>query len=496
MAGFLRPSQQMKMDNKETTEPLHEGIIEQFTAMQENIDNSSPISEISLNAEKILKHLRDNDISSDVGRALCYSVKCMLDSAQTIVNEDGKSWDNIANKQFSQRAAIVMYFTRNVLQLPHLSGKQLLKQFLRICLSRIIIMCATHDTLMQWTSEYSIKESKDLQLVLCNACTEPSIRHLLTYESPLETPDKDRILPQEMFSQVLKILQPKLTKSTWKKEPICQHVYKWCLIQMMHPHLGQHLDIVLPSALLFTDDYQVPNKIIGIECLCHIIKEVDATELKWHNRAGVIYSAVHSQIYSNKAHLLDVVIPCMLSILGVIEKSPIRDNCVRNVNRYDEILQLLLANMESEQVIVLRRLYLKYVPLFVDKMGVTILRHIKILLRIISSYLEVSDGQEEKGRLATLQLTNKLVQVIGSRLTRHTNVLLKALLRLLYDSCLQGFNESNAVTKEIQNSVVKTIRNLQVCCYDSVNRDLKQVVESEVKSIPQFVECVNQIVCT
>ncbi|XP_033112336.1 TELO2-interacting protein 2-like [Anneissia japonica] len=388
-----------------------------------------------------------------------------------------------------------MKFTKNLLNSHQLSANaQLRKKFFKKCAAHIIITCATHCTDLQWTSAASVKESKDLQSVLCNACSVPSIRELLIWDNSLDAPEGDRVLTQDVLSHVLKILQPRLTKATWKGEPICRHVYKWCLMQMKHPHLGEHLDMVLPPALLFTDDYQMHNKILGIECLTHIITEVDATELKWHNRAGVVYEAVHSQIYSNKAPLLDVVIPCILGILGVIEKSPKIADGVRNVNRYDEVLQVLLMNMMGEQVIVLRRLYLRHVPLFVDKMGITIVRHIKPLLRIITSYIEVSDSQDEEGRLYTLHLINCLIQAAGFRLPRHSDVLLKALLKLLYDSCLQDFNSNQQVTTKIQLSVVDTLRNLQSVCYDSVNQNLKQVIKSEVKRVPRFIDYVKQVV--
>ena len=90
--------------------------------------------------------------------------------------------------------------------------------------------------------------------------------------------------------------------------------------------------------------------------------------------------------------LLEVLLPCMLSILAVLERPSKRSSQSPNpMNRYDHIFQRLLSSTEVENKIVLRRLYTSHLPQFILILGINSARHMKRLIRVITSYLEVSN---------------------------------------------------------------------------------------------------------
>lgn len=40
---------------------------------------------------------------------------------------------------------------------------------------------------------------------------------------------------------------------------------------LQKPYISEYLDLLLPTSLIITDDFTVSNKIIGVECLHHIV---------------------------------------------------------------------------------------------------------------------------------------------------------------------------------------------------------------------------------
>ncbi|NWV45034.1 TTI2 protein, partial [Daphoenositta chrysoptera] len=69
-----------------------------------------------------------------------------------------------------------------------------------------------------------------------------------------------------------------------------------------------------------------------------------------------------------------------------------------------------------------------------SRRGILIVRHMKRLERVILGYLEVSDGPEEEARLGILETLQCTIEHAWPRMPCRLPVLLKALLRLLWDA--------------------------------------------------------------
>ena len=71
-------------------------------------------------------------------------------------------------------------------------------------------------------------------------------------------------------------------------------------------------------------------------------------------------------LYRN-ARLFQVVLPCLLDLLLVLEKSPTLAVAFQRPNRYDTMLRLVLSHMEVDHKLPLRRVYAGILPLFIDR---------------------------------------------------------------------------------------------------------------------------------
>ncbi|XP_023796520.1 TELO2-interacting protein 2 [Cyanistes caeruleus] len=229
------------------------------------------------------------------------------------------------------------------------------------------------------------------------------------------------------------LLKQELTKDTWKRNPASKDVFSWALLRVSRPWLCPHLERVLPPALLLSDDFQEENKVLGVRCLHHIVLNVPGADLCQFNRAQVVFHALYNHLYSREAPLIQAVLLCLLDLLPILERCQRQQGHGRATAPWDQVLQLVLIHMEAEHRLALRRVYAGTLPAFVTRLGILIVRHLKRLERVILGYLEVSDGPEEEARLGILETLQCTIEHAWPRMPCRLPVLLKALLRLLWD---------------------------------------------------------------
>lgn len=78
---------------------------------------------------------------------------------------------------------------------------------------------------------------------------------------------------------------------------------------------------------------------------------------------------------------VQVVLPCLLDVLSVLEKPLVHSALARKPNRFDDVLRHILTYMEMEHKLDLRRVYAKNLVLFIERWG----------LNILSSFSSISD---------------------------------------------------------------------------------------------------------
>ncbi|KAL7827095.1 hypothetical protein SRHO_G00328130 [Serrasalmus rhombeus] len=289
----------------------------------------------------------------------------------------------------------------------------------------LCLFSITHLQDLPWTNEASRKRALELLNSTITATSSGSVVELLC--------GKDEGDQRGMLGPVLDILRPELTKENWKRNEAMKHVFSWVLVQVGCPCLADYLEQVFPPSLLISDDYRTENKVLGVHCLHHIVRNVPAADLRQFNRAEVLYHALFNHLYTSEAPLIQVVLTCLIDLVPVLEKPLVHTALPQKPSRFDGVLRLILTHMEMEHKLVLRRIYASNLLLLVDKMGIGVARHLKRLERVVVGYLEVSDGPEEKARLIILEVLERTIQTAWPRMECRTGVLAKSLLRFLVD---------------------------------------------------------------
>ncbi|KAG9354873.1 hypothetical protein JZ751_001586 [Albula glossodonta] len=214
----------------------------------------------------------------------------------------------------------------------------------------LFVFAVTHLQPQPWTSDSSRAAANELLNAVVQGAGMVSSTQLLCGKT--ENDDAGVIGP------VLEMLKPELTKDNWKRNQAVKHIFAWTLTQVVRPWLAEFLDRVFPPSLLISDDYRTDNK--------------PAADLRQYNRAQVLYHAMFNHLYVSEAELIEVVLPCLLDLLSVLEKPPKSVGTPRKSNRYDEVLRLILTHMEMEHKLALRRVYVQNVALFIERLLVDV----------------------------------------------------------------------------------------------------------------------------
>uniref|UniRef100_A0A674HE35 TELO2 interacting protein 2 n=1 Tax=Taeniopygia guttata TaxID=59729 RepID=A0A674HE35_TAEGU len=326
-------------------------------------------------------------------------------------------------------------------------------------LGHAFIFAVTHKDERPWTSARSRAVAQELLERLVRAAGCGSVEEFLRGKEGDE---------EGRFGAVMGLLKQELTKDTWKCNPASKDVFSWALLRVCRPWLCPHLERVLPPALLLSDDFQEENKVLGVRCLHHIVLNVPGADLCQFNRAQVVFHALYNHLYSREAPLLQAVLLCLLDLLPILERCQRRQGHGRATSHWDQVLQLLLTHMEAEHRLALRRVYAGTLPAFVTRLGILIVRHLKRLERVILGYLEVSDGPEEEARLGILQTLQCTIEHAWPRMPCRLPVLLKALLRLLWDVHTERGPTPEPVRAALLHGATQCLILLDRCCQGRV----------------------------
>ncbi|XP_015250752.1 PREDICTED: TELO2-interacting protein 2 [Cyprinodon variegatus] len=329
----------------------------------------------------------------------------------------------------------------------------------------ICLFSVTHFQDQAWTSATSRAAARRLHQALLRAGGWSGPAHLLMGDQ--------RTGEGGILDGVLQILQPQLTRDSWRRREDVKLLFSWTLLQVTRPFLAPSLPRLLPPSLLLNDDYRPENCMLGVRCLHHIVLNTPAADLRQFNRAEVLYQALFKHLYTSEAAVVQLALSCLLDLLPVLEKPP-SSSCRTKPCRHDDVLRLVLTHMEAEHKVALRRVYASALPLFVERMGVASCRHLRRLERVLLGYLEVRDPPEETSRLKMLEVLQKTTAVAWPRMACRVDRFLRCLLRLLVDVSSDA-SLGEPVRQQLMDQTAAALRLLDGCSQGRVQRLLLQV---------------------
>ena len=360
----------------------------------------------------------------------------------------------------SESALSFIYIILNSLVIEHVPVENI-KDYIPVC-DLFLLLCEHFEDSL-WTSSQSLALSKKNMNLLLQIYNCEDIKELLLLKT-----FNDCKLDQCLLDCVMEEVLPRLRKDVWKRNPSRVSVYRICLFSITFPLLGDYVSYFLPPALTFLDDFEVKSRIIGVNCIQHIVSNCTKTELQWHGHGQVIYDALYHLTYGKEEHLTDILYPCLFAVLKIVEKVPVSENQIQKYGMYDKLLNQILTEMEMENSLEMRRKYSYHLLELLEIMGLTIIRHWKQLIVVIKSYLDVYDGPNETSRKNILHVLEVIIKEAWPRMTVHVFEIFQILLKFVYD-----ITDGNSLTpKETQESLVELVTNILILLNKCTNYGL------------------------
>ncbi|CAN7989418.1 unnamed protein product [Ixodes hexagonus] len=333
----------------------------------------------------------------------------------------------------------------------------------------LALVCFAHaDAEQPWCSEASFKASRDL-LTFLRSQSDPSGRLALA---------------------VLKLIQPKLKKNTWKKNPCYRYVYKNALYQLGDSEASDALSLLLPPGLLLVDDYMTHNQRLGIQCVEQIVSKATPTELQWHGHFDVIFDALKHLLYVKEPEVITELHSCFRRLLfgdsveGLRLLHPNSEDCLR---KGEEVYCELLAAADSEQKFVLRTAYSSQLGAYIECLGINVVKYISKTLGVVLEYIETYDTAEQAIRKNGLLALAALIKCAWPRILCHFRRIAESLFRLAYD-----LKEHNRGDLRLEITVCLLL--LEAACpeqFKKFTKDLTSLQDQDIPGVALLLECVD-----
>ncbi|XP_054895940.1 TELO2-interacting protein 2 isoform X2 [Poeciliopsis prolifica] len=333
-------------------------------------------------------------------------------AALPLCHEDCGSLDASAYQSIPKRAAAVSSALTALLGNWKEGGGARRDRLLLAVAPPIYLFCVTHLQDEVWTSAASRTAARRLKGALLRAGGWRDSAHLLAGE------EEDRCI----LGGVLDVLQPQLTRESWRRCAALKLQFSWTLLQVTRPFLSPFLHRLLPPSLLLNDDYKPENCMLGVRCLHHIVLNTPAADLRQFNRAEVLYQALFRHLYTSETGVIQLVLSCLLDLLLVLEKPPSSD-CRKKPCRHDDVLRLVLTHMEAEQKVALRRVYASALPLYVERMASRADALLRCLLRLLVD-VSADPGLSDSVRLQLMEGSSASLRLLDAATQRRVQRLL------------------------------------------------------------------------
>jgi len=239
-------------------------------------------------------------------------------------------------------------------------------------ISSVVIVCGAHSKPFLWTSFSSLQSSDVILKCLVASCQLKSVEEVLMLESAA------------VLRKVLKILRPKLLKSTWKMNMPAVEVYEWLLYKIEPSLLNDLLDDVLPTALIVADDFETKHKVRGVKCLHYIASNVERSDLAHGERGQLIYKTLEPMLFYKEVDIIKVLFPCLVSLFSKIYPHGTYDST--EYGCIESVLESMLSSMFLETKLAVREAYLSVLPLVITSGALSSVRFSSQILDVLEEY--------------------------------------------------------------------------------------------------------------
>lgn len=335
-----------------------------------------------------------------------------------------------------------------------------------------------------WTSMESRVEAQNMLSFLCKLTNCENVQILLSGVENMPkdeiTNSKNTIFYHGIAGLVLENVKSKFVKNGWKRDPSLVHIILYVTTNMKYPSLHPHIKLLVPMLLEVIEDYNSENQVLGIECLRYLIKNVNPSDLNLYNHGELIYHVLFKLLYGTKLATLEVLLPCLLEVLYVLEAFPERLD-IKRTSKWDETILKLITNLEYENNVDLREVMVMNLSGFLKANGINNARHLLPILRTVSSCLEMYDNKDGRIRRHGLDVLKVLVIACWPLMLRYISIVMKIIIKLVIDVSVAGslvVDDTKIIIKQKSKEIFLLLS--ECCGSDLVAAYVNNAVDAEI----------------
>merc|ERR1712241_1072337 len=161
------------------------------------------------------------------------------------------------------------------------------------------------------------------------------------------------------------------------------HSFLWCVNKVPYPFLDQHVARIVAPLLLLLDDYETEHKLLGLMTLSRVIGNVNPSQMRLHNHHAVIYDALAHHLFASESSIHEATLNCLLGLLPVLHS---KSEVVSGIafTPWDKTFEKLVENIEMTSKMEVELVLLRFIPMFVEKMGGNMMKHLDRSIQLIS----------------------------------------------------------------------------------------------------------------
>ncbi len=343
--------------------------------------------------------------------------------------------------------------------------QKILHSVIKSCAAKLVGLILGNIGSQDSASKSLIKKSQTTLQFIFKSANVKGLDGLLVGEEIIngaDDPDKLFMFPNGLMTSLLEEIRERFVKNGWKQDPQLQKALLCATMSTKYPHLKKHIPILVAMLIEMIEDYQTVNQILGIRFMEYVIDNVNPSDLNLHNHGALIHDVLFKKLYGVEDGTLEVLLPCLIKVLYVIEPFPERINT--EIMKWDDTVSKLITNIGYESKACTRRLLAKHLSGFILALGINCVKHLKNLLRLTGCNLELHDGPDEELRIESLSILKSCVVTCWPVMPRHIGEVLKIVLKLMVDISIEGSFTSEKAKQSLEVLALEILSLLKGCC--------------------------------
>ncbi|EMR08759.1 hypothetical protein PNEG_02930 [Pneumocystis murina B123] len=267
----------------------------------------------------------------------------------------------------------------------------------------------------------------------------------------------------------------------WKTERIeCTSILEWTLFVCQKDTALKHIYLIISFLVILLEDANPNFKLKSSRCLCHLLPKCDPTLMKNTGMGDLFWELVIQCLsYHPPSIDISISIPLLrtsLNNLITLASKMQPDLKDQRVKLYDEIVYngifngMFYSGEQSDMVILL----MEYTEKLVNIMGIYAVKHIKMLISLVSSVLEKSFQTNHPQRfLEAAKALKTIIHVCWPRIEHHHATILQGI-------CFCWLNmqsQKGEIIDEIKKQLHFCIKSLKKLMGNTLDNDIKALMD-------------------